>query len=173
MAKQFQALQPAGSFDLSLHVTCPFEGHLDGTDDSGIHFRLSFKAWPWPFAHRQGRVMKLLDAGRLLRPWAPHRWRTAPLHEADRLSQARHRFPATLQPARRGGRSRRRLAPALLRIGDRTLRQCPGSAETVSPDGSTSAGYVTSWTGGAHRTHRGTVRCRAGRKLCPVSPPPR
>ena len=47
--------QPAEALDMSLYVACPFEGYPDDIDDPqdiGIHFRLSFRAWPWPFAHR-------------------------------------------------------------------------------------------------------------------------
>ena len=48
--------RPSERLDLALYVAQPFEGRPDDRhdlQDLGIHFRISFGVWPWPFAHGQ------------------------------------------------------------------------------------------------------------------------
>jgi hemolysin activation/secretion protein len=48
--------QPSDALDMALYVAQPFEGRPDDSNDLqdlGIHFRISFGAWPWPFAQAE------------------------------------------------------------------------------------------------------------------------
>lgn len=50
--------RPSEALDMALYVAQPFEGRPDDPDnlqDLGIHFRISFGAWPWPFAQAGAR----------------------------------------------------------------------------------------------------------------------